>query len=283
MSIDVRPHAELPHGVLEQLNQELVRYYSDPPPSYYEIADQASQQYTPELQPFHCDLVSHVRPGMSVLEMGCGSAHLCPHVEAAGAAYVGIDHSEKLLMKNREHYPRARFCPISTPFSECFDIVASLYTIEHVVDPPAYLEKMWKLCKPGGLIAVICPDFIDGAGMPPSFYYGKTAQRLRQKIRQLALGDAISHLTDLALAAPKWKSRAQSAPRGAFWINLKPRILHGAKYSIDADAVHLPRLTDITWWLEEHGGLIVATSRTLPGVADSVLRHNCYALARKSG
>lgn len=218
---------------------------------------------------------------MSVLELGCGTAHFCPQVEAHGGSYTGIDHSAELLRKNRERFPNARFFTVGTEMLDTFDIVASLYTIEHVVDPSSYLTQMWDFCKPGGLIAIICPDFVDGEGFPPSFYYGTTPRRFREKITSLRFFDAYRHLIDLLHTTPKWKQTARRDAPGAFWINLRPRILHGANYSVDADAVHLPRLTDIVWWLEKRGGLIVETSRSLAGVPDSVLRHNCYALARK--
>lgn len=281
MSINVRPLAELKPEEISALQSRLTDYYSSPPDSYYEIADQAATQYTPGLLPFHCDLVSRVETAATVLELGCGTAHLCPVVEARGAAYTGMDFNRELLERNRQRFPRARFFQIGSEVRENFDVVASLYTIEHIVDPPAHLQTMWNFCKPGGLIAVICPDFIDGDELPPSFYYGKTPRRLRQKLATLAFGDACQHLFDLFWLAPRWKKRARATEPGAFWINLQPRMLHGADYSIDADAVHLPRLKDLVWWFARRGGTIVATSRTLSDVDPAVLRYNCYVVAQK--
>src|SRR5262249_4656356 len=149
---------------------------------------------------------------------------------AAGAQYAGIDHSEELLAQNRRRFPRARFLTINSDITEHFDLVASLYTIEHVVNPPAYLEKMWTFCRPQGLLAIICPDFVDGEGLPPSFYFGITPRRLRDKMRRFAFVDAACHALDLVVRARTWKSRARSAAPGAFWINLRPRILYGAAY-----------------------------------------------------
>jgi SAM-dependent methyltransferase len=282
MSIQVCPFAKLNDDKIYELKRRLVAYYSNPPPSYYMTADQAASQYTFQLQPFHCDLVDRVKPGMTILELGCGTAHLCPVVEEREGVYTGMDHSSELLDRNKAKFPRARFLPISAELHEQFDIVASLYTIEHVVDPPAYLERMWRFCKPGGLFAVICPDFVDGEGFPPSFYYGKTPRRFREKLRSVAFRDACKHLLDLFWFAPRWKTRAQSVSPGAFWINLEPRILRGAEYSIDADAVHLPRLKDLISWVEQRGAVIVQTSHTMPDVDTAVLRHNCYVLARKT-
>lgn len=279
--ISVSRQAELEPEEVSALNRALADYYARPPDSYYAIADQAATQYQPNLAPFHCDLVSRVGSGQRVLELGCGSAHLCPQVEARGGIYTGIDHSADLLRKNRERFPRARFFAIGTEVHDTFDIVASLYTIEHVVDPSSYLETMWTFCKPGGLIAVICPDFVEGPDFPPSFYYGKTPRRLREKLASFSIADLVGHLVDLYWFAPRWKARALKSPPGAFWINTSPSELKGLIHGIDTDAVHLPRMTDIAWWFEQRGATIVATSKTLPDVPADVLRYNCYVLARK--
>lgn len=218
---------------------------------------------------------------MTLLELGCGTAHLCAEVEARGANYTGMDYSPELLTQNRQRFPHAHFLPITGDLREQFDFVSSLYTIEHVVDPPAYLERLWNFCRPGGSLAIICPEFIDGDGLPPSLFYGRTARRFRAKLRDFDWSDAFEHIVDVMWTAPRWKAEARPRPPGAFWINLQPRILHCADYSIDADAVHLPRLKDLVWWIERRGGEIIATSHTLPAVPSSILRFNCYVVARK--
>ena len=280
MSIRVSPQADLPAQEKRALDEALTAFYRNPPPSYYRIADENAGHYTRETTPFHCDLIDRVSPGMRVLELGCGTAHLCPHVEAQGAHYTGMDHSPELLAENQRRFPKARFLPIQSSPEERFDLVASLYTIEHVVDPPTYLERLLSFVKPGGLIAVICPEFIDGECVPPSFFFGHTARRLREKLTSFSFGDALAHLLDLKLRAPRWHQAARAAAPGAFWINLQPRVLHGAEYSIDGDAVHLPRLADIRWWLEKRGATIEATAQTLPGIPAEVLRYNGYVVAR---
>ena len=279
----MRRAAEIPPGERHALEMAMENFYRHPPAPYYPIADQVGSHYDPQLHPFHCDLVSRVQPGMRVLELGCGTAHLCPSIEKRGAIYTGLDHSSALLSENRRKFPRAHFASIETQARESFDLVASLYTIEHVVNPRAYLERMWQYCKPDGLLAVICPEFIDNECLPPSLFYGKTARRFKEKLRSLDLQDVFAHVVDLKKRAPAWKSEAVRTPPGAFWINLRPRMLHGAPYSIDADAIHLPRLKDLIAWFRERPTEIVTTSRDLPNVRPEVLRFNCYIVARKNG
>ena len=281
MSLALHRRADISPEQIAALDAALTAFYRNPPSDYYQVADESSQHYNTQELPFHCDLVGRVVPGTTVLELGCGTAHICPHIEAHGGNYTGIDHSEKLLRENRRRFPRARFLPIGMPLEERFDMVASLYTIEHVVDPVAYLELMLSYCKPGGLMGVICPEFVEGDGLAPSVFYGKSPRRLREKLQALAIFDLCLHLIDWKILRARWIRLARQAAPGAFWINLKPRVLHGASYTIDADAVHLSRLKDLVWYFEQRGAMIVQTSAKMQSVAPEILRFNCYLLARK--
>lgn len=281
MSIRAQPYASIKAPDVAALESALKQFYENPPPTYYQIADAANEVYTPDHHPFHSDVVRQVQPGTSVLELGCGTAHLCRHVEAAGASYTGADYSAALLQANRKRYPAAEFVVMGTELPKRFDIIASFYTIEHVADPLKHLELMWRYCKPGGLLAVICPEFIESPGYAPSVFFGSKPGRFREKLRNLELRDAVMHLIDHLWLAPRWKERARSSPPGSFWINTRPSVLAGGKYSIDADAVHLSRLRDVVWFFERKGASIVRTSSTMAGINPDVLRWNCYVLAQK--
>jgi hypothetical protein len=118
-------------------------------------------------------------------------------------------------------------------------------------------------------------------GFAPSVFYGRTPRRFRQKLRAFDLMDAFSHIVDLKIRAPLWQKRMRSSPPGAFWMNLHPRILHGADYSNDTDAVHMTRLSDIIWFFRGHGAEILRTSAEMPDISPEVLRYNCYVLVKK--
>lgn len=280
MSISLLPHTKVNKAQRLSLERQLATYYASPPKSYYVIADTAADQYTPAIQPFHCDLTARVSTGMRVLELGCGSAHLCPMVEARGGIYTGVDYSTELLEQNRTRFPCAQFLSIAALPAEQFDLVASLYTIEHVPDPTRYLEQMWDHCQPGGLMGVICPEFIDNDALPPSLFYGRTPRRFREKLRALHWIDAGLHIFDL-FKARRWKARARRAELGAFWINVRPSELYGAPHGVDTDAIHFPRLADLRWWFRQRRAEIVTSSDEMPGIAEAVLAFNCYILARK--
>src|SRR3954469_9340678 len=137
MSVCVRRFADVAPEELRSLELRMADFYKFPPPEYYALADRATHRYTPDLQPFHCDLLQRISPGSTVLELGCGSAHFCREVENRGARYTGMDHSAALLTDNAHRFPRARFLAIDRDPGELFDTVASLYTLEHVAQPPS--------------------------------------------------------------------------------------------------------------------------------------------------
>jgi hypothetical protein len=112
--------------------------------------------------------------------------------------------------------------------------------------------------------------------------YGETPRRIREKLQRGALLDAALHILDLKLLAPLWKAKARSSPPGTFWINLEPRVLAGSEYAIDADAVHLARLSDLIWWFQKNSGNILVRSDKMRGVPPELLKHNCYVLVRKA-
>ena len=283
MSLSLHRSAELSEKQIADLDRAMTLFYLNPPPRYYQMADRPPAQYNERETPFHFDLIGRVYAGATVLEAGCGTAHLCPLVEKKGGHYSGLDHSEELLAANRRRFPQARFFPLQAPPEQTFDIVASLYTIEHIADPPQYLERLWKFCRPGGTVALICPEFVASPGFAPSIFYGRTPRRFSKKLLTGHLADAAAHWLDLKIRARHWKKTALASPPGAFWINLQPRILHENDYDIDTDAVHLVQLRDLLWFYKNKGAEILQTSETMTGVADEVRRYNCYLVVKKPG
>jgi SAM-dependent methyltransferase len=228
------------------------------------------------------DLLGYVHPGMSVCEVGCGAAHICSHVTDRGGVYTGLDVNPAILEKNRRLYPGSRFISAAVEVRETFDMVLSLYTIEHCPDPIRHMEVLMRLCRSGGLVGIVAPEYVNGSSLSGSIFYGITPRRLRQKLASFSFIDAFCHVTDLFIAAPAWKRRAQHAIPGKFWINLLPRALRDSHFLIDSDAVHLPCRADIEWWLEKKGAVIEKSSaRFGASIPRDIARNNLYVLARK--
>jgi hypothetical protein len=188
-----------------------------------------------------------------------------------------------LIERNRRKFPHAIFWEIGTDPKDPYDLVCSLYTIEHVVRPVEYLELLWSYCRSGGIIGIICPDYIDGDGIPLSVYFGSSALRIREKVMRGRFWDLACHLYEWKVLAPKWKQKAREMKSGAFWMNLDPSDLAGHPHRIDGDAVHFPRLSDLVQWFENKGAEILETSQSLQDAHPPTgHKHPLYLLARKA-
>lgn len=108
------------------------------------------------------------RPGMSLLDMGCGTGQLLGdlkrHFGSARFGYVGVDQSPRMIAVARAKYPDATFtigCSAGyTAADSTFDVVICAHSFPYFPDKPAMLRKLRNMLKPGGilLIAQACTD-----------------------------------------------------------------------------------------------------------------------------
>jgi ubiquinone/menaquinone biosynthesis C-methylase UbiE len=112
-----------------------------------------------------------IRPGISVLDAGCGRGYLgevfWPHF-GRGSLYVGVDCSASLLEEAREisggwaRGGRARFAlgdACALPFPDgTFDWTCCQTLLMHLADPGLVLGEMIRVTKPGGVVSCNEPD-----------------------------------------------------------------------------------------------------------------------------
>jgi trans-aconitate methyltransferase len=93
------------------------------------------------------------QPGERILDLGCGTGHLTAALAEAGAAVVGLDHSEEMLRQARSAYPRLEFVQgdaRSFVFAEPFDAVFSNATLHWVRPPETVVGRVRDALRPGG-------------------------------------------------------------------------------------------------------------------------------------
>lgn len=101
-----------------------------------------------------------MRPGMKVLDLGCGNgvltARLGAELEKIGGSIVGVDASPEMLSLARENYPEMDFRQmdaVSLTFEEAFDAVFSnavFHWIDSTAGQRALLSGVFRALKPGG-------------------------------------------------------------------------------------------------------------------------------------
>ncbi len=100
-------------------------------------------------------------PGRTLLETGCGDGQLLAMAEKRGYAVTGIEYSSHAATRAQSQLQRGRvlvgdLTQLSLP-DESFDVCVLADVIEHVRDPRALLETVWRKLRPGGLVLVATP------------------------------------------------------------------------------------------------------------------------------
>lgn len=122
-------------------------------------------------------LLPVLRPGMDVLDVGCGPGTITLDLAEAVApgTVVGIENVEEPLTAARAAAvqrgdTRTRFEPgdaMSLPFADdTFDVVHAHQVLQHLTDPAGALREMARVCRPGGWIAVRDADYAAMAWHP---------------------------------------------------------------------------------------------------------------------
>ncbi|MGV3557442.1 class I SAM-dependent methyltransferase [Larkinella arboricola] len=110
------------------------------------------------------NLLKHLKPGLSVLDVGCGSGAitrgLAERVGTAGRV-LGIDPGEKLIAEAQQHtagLPQLAFQQadlFNFETEERFDLVTCARVLQWLNRPEEALVRMKNLVKPGGILAVL--------------------------------------------------------------------------------------------------------------------------------
>lgn len=116
------------------------------------------------LQRDHRVLAGLLRPGMAVLDVGCGTGAITRGIAGAvGAAgrVVGVDRDRGLIERARATHSgvaHLRFVEADLTlldFERQFDVVTAARTLQWVADLPAAVGAMTRAAKPGGHVVVL--------------------------------------------------------------------------------------------------------------------------------
>jgi SAM-dependent methyltransferase len=123
----------------------------------------------------HRRLAPLIRPGMAVLDVGCGTGAITAGIaRLAGpdGQVLGIDRDESLLAIARQEHqamPHLSFEPgdaLSMPYEDRFDIVTAARTLQWISRPDEALARMQRAAKAGGHIVVLDYNHEDNSWKP---------------------------------------------------------------------------------------------------------------------
>lgn len=99
--------------------------------------------------------------GKQVLDAGCGTGWFSRGAHQRGATVTSLDVGVELLAETRRKAPVTAVAAdaLRLPFRPAsFDIVISSEMIEHTADPRQAVSEMARVLKPGGILALTCPN-----------------------------------------------------------------------------------------------------------------------------
>lgn len=97
--------------------------------------------------------------GGTLVDVGCGSGGLWPHVRGAFARYVGVD-----VLRYDGFPAEGEFHALDLDRGEVplpdgiADVAAGVETIEHLENPRAFMRMLARLARPGGWVVVTTPN-----------------------------------------------------------------------------------------------------------------------------
>ncbi|WP_371675807.1 methyltransferase domain-containing protein [Streptomyces sp. NBC_01276] len=126
-------------------------------------------------------LIPELRPGMHVLDVGCGPGTITADLArlvAPGGRVTAVDAAAGVLEQAgahvREHGPAgsvdfavADVHALDFP-DDSFDVVHAHQVLQHVGDPVRALREMRRVCRPGGIVAVRDADYAAMTWYPAS-------------------------------------------------------------------------------------------------------------------
>ena len=216
---------------------------------YYDDIDFGTSSWFDESYLMYQDILKRSF-NKKICEIGCGKASILRTNKIKQLNYSGCDFSEALLSSNKKEFPDAEFDvitdPKQIPFKDkSFDVVFSVFVIEHVVRPHLFLEELIRITKPGGQIIIQCPDFFGRLSITSQLlgkYPGTGSQKLKkgyllETIKTVIIGRVLMPVYFL------WQLRnAHNKP--VFLLNNSPSCF-SYPFAPDVDAVYVTHKGEI--------------------------------------
>ncbi len=238
---------------LIDLENQLNNFYSNNKDYYNEI-DFTANNWTDKLEPCYQEIVENAKNSNSICEIGCGSANILNFYPEIKEKYCGLDFSENQIIKNSLRFAESKFISFkkSNEFpveNEQFELVFSVFVIEHVINVSLFLDECKRILKPNGILIILCPDFL-GRNRMTSQRAGLSDGNTKAKLKVGKYLDALITFYDNRIRIPIsctiLKLKSNNKPK--FWINLTP-LMFEENFLPDYDAVYITYKKEIRTYL----------------------------------
>jgi len=112
-------------------------------------------------------LLPHLRPGLRLLDVGCGPGTITADLAdlVAPGPVIGLDRAPEVVAAAAAGQHRSNLAfvvgdayAVGVP-DETFDVVYAHQVLQHVSDPVAVLRELRRVCRPGGVVAARDSDY----------------------------------------------------------------------------------------------------------------------------
>jgi len=127
------------------------------------VYDEKSHPYTeyPKQLCQYLYQLFELKPGMKMLEPGCGRGEFMENFQSLGLDVYGVDISHEATDFSKDFV--VEICDVDNeplPFlDKTFDVIYSKSFIEHLYYPEKFIKEAQRVLKPGGLLISLTPDW----------------------------------------------------------------------------------------------------------------------------
>lgn len=130
--------------------------------------------------------------GKQVLDVGCGGGFLTYKISQLGANVTGCDYSQYAIKFAKERYPKLKIIRHSAYEIDSLtinnpDFITVFDVIEHMSRPEVFLEKSFKILKPGGKLIISTDNESYLFSKPPFSYIRNLLMRTSSSGRAFRL------------------------------------------------------------------------------------------------
>lgn len=247
--------SEIPDNTekLDKLSMRMQKFYSTNQ-AYYDNILESESYWSDQQHLIHQQIISEVKNGNNILELGCGESPILKFHPDLQKKYTGLDFSEKIIEKNREKYPEACFESIKNPYnyelpSKSFDVIFSVFVIEHTVYPKKFLDECIRLLKTGGKLILLAPNFLDN-GFLPSENINPEIKSGRELLKERKFLGALKTLIFNKFLIP-FNCKRLAKKTSGFFINIEPACFYTNVFKPDVDAVYIVSEKEIDLYLSK--------------------------------
>lgn len=239
------------HAALQSLEARMTTYYQTTP-YHTEWIEGENTNWSLRSHPAQMAMANLIPYHSRLLEVGCGDGKTKLELEAhvAGVQYTGIDLNPA-VWENKMRFVAGRANDI--PFANgTYDVILSMYVVEHLVFPHRYFDEAWRVLKPGGSLFTIAPNFANK--LMPSERLGLSLGSGREKIGRRQWLDALLTFYDSRVRLSSFIHRRQkemAQGKVSFPILNPPRCLHISDFTPDCDAVYPVVAEEIVLYLQQ--------------------------------